>query len=227
MGPSNGIFSMVPDTLKTGLAVVGGCAFLMVFGPLFFMVMPPLFVGGFFAMRYALRRRSKGMGHRWDLLRESRLKYHGSEMDQEGLENWAKDRVITAFEGDEQNIVKTMGVSATGHDFSSRIVLTGPESIDQDIRVTDRLALSQRITVITYGLVDRDSSRMNKIGTVTVSLQPQNVRDLLDVQGAGTQTAVIEVQPLLSFKEPVIIDTGDAFPHSPILNVRAKRSTRR
>jgi hypothetical protein len=217
---------MVPDTVKTAFAIIGGCAFLMVFGPLFFMIVPPLFLAGFFMMRYALRRRSNGMNDRWDLLKTSQLRFRGSELDTERLEKWIKDRVAIAFEKNEKDIVKVMGIDTTRshHTLSSRMELEGPESVDQDIRMRDRIDLAQRITVITYGLVDIDSRRrVNKIGTVTVSLQPDDIRDLLDINSI-TQRAIIEVQPLLKFRGPVILDTEDSSTNSSFINIRAKRT---
>lgn len=228
-GPSNGIFSLVPDAMKTMLAVVGGCAFLMVFGPLFFIVVPPLFLGGFFLVRHNLRKRSKGMSERWERLETSQLKFKGTEMDTDHLEKWTKDRVAIALERNEHDIVNNMGLDVEGshRDFLSRLSLTGPESIDQDIRMNDRIRAPQRITVITYGLEDLDSgSRLTKVGTVTVSLLQHSIADLLDINSV-TQNAIIEVQPLSIFKRATVIDTQDSYSSSPFLDIKANRTTRR
>lgn len=148
-------------------------------------------------------------------------------MDGEQLERWAQQRVAIAFEKDEKDILSVMGMEQTRHDYGSRLVLTGPESIDQDIRMNNRMDQAQRIAVITYGLVDKDSgSGINKVGTVTVSLQPQTVTTLLNIQRA-TQKAIIEVKPLLRFRREVVLDTADSYADQPVINVRAKRTSRR
>ncbi|ONH67829.1 hypothetical protein BON22_2577 [Cyberlindnera fabianii] len=228
-GPFSNIWATVPDGLKTGLLLIGGCATLMVVGPLFFFLAPPLFLGGFFLMTRRLRRREKDMTQRWELLKNTTLVYNGSELDQVKLQRFVQNRLMEAVELDEGGITKALCIEK-----STRLGLTELETIDEDIRVARGLAGTgefQGLTVISFGLVDKTNvTNLKRVATVLVTLKPRAYTTLLQNHNSSEQDCVIEVLPLMPFKKSVVIDTGtagsDTFSGRTI-DIKAKRTSSR
>ncbi|KAH3675554.1 hypothetical protein WICMUC_002643 [Wickerhamomyces mucosus] len=209
-----GVFlNMIPDSFKA-FAVVAGVTSLVFFValPMLIIIMPPLIIGGFVVGRWYSSKRSRDMKLRWNALSKTNLVYNGWEFDKPKLESFVTNRIVHAFEIDENNIIEQLNLDRSPqsyHTFQSRLKLTELESIDLDYRYSSDINIpKEKITVLSFGLIDQDNySRFNRIGVVIVSLKPKYLKSFLEIDGNNQHDVVIEIQPLLKFKQGVLIDT--------------------
>ncbi|CCH45202.1 hypothetical protein BN7_4783 [Wickerhamomyces ciferrii] len=223
------IWHLIPDGLKMILAIMGTASFILfIAAPLIVIVLPPLAVGGYFAMKYWLKKRRGDMDSKWRNLLNTHLTYEGADFDQIQLKNFTLERLIDAFETNENGITEFFNDSKEQHhSFHSRFELTGIETIDQDFRIS-KMGIQETISVLSFGLKDKDS-RMGRIATVILTLRPKQIRNLLD-QGPLQQDAIIEIKPLFNaFGKSFILNTNSEFDskHSPeIIDVRPHNTRR-
>lgn len=226
------VWHLIPDPLKLLLGIMGTVSFIMfIAAPVILIVLPPLFLGGYFASRYWLRKRSSDMEGRWDNLLKTHLTYEGSELDQIRLQDFTLERLVDAFETNEQGITDFFdggrSENSQHHSYSSRFKLTGIETIDQDFRVS-KLGIQESISVMSFGLTDKDS-RIGRIATVVLTLRPKRVTNLLELNSLS-QDAVIEIKPIFNaLGKSFILNTGsDSSRDSPdkIINIKAHNTKR-
>lgn len=210
------IWHLIPDPLKLLIAIMGTASFIMfIAAPLILIVLPPLFIGGYLTSRYWLKKRSKDMEGRWENLLKTHLTYEGSELDQMKLKDFTLERLVDAFETNEEGIADFFEGSSSDnqhHSFSSRFELTGIETIDQDFRIS-KLGIQESISVMSFGLIDKDS-RVGRIATVILTLRPKRVTTLLEAH-TSSQDAVIEIKPVFNaFGKSFILNKGSDFGNS-------------
>lgn len=148
------------------------------------------------------------MEKRWENLLKTHLTYEGSDFDQLRIQNFTLERVIDAFETNEQGLTDFFEGSSSEqhHLFSSRFELTGIETIDQDFRIS-RMGIQESISVMSFGLIDKDS-KIGRIATVILTLHPKKVTTLLEA-GSFSQDVVIEIKPVFNaFGKTFILNTG-------------------
>lgn len=212
---------LVPDGLKVFLAITGFASMFFLFAlPLLIIVVPPLFIGGFVMSRLYLRQRNRKFTEQRHELMNTSLVYKGDPLNPESLRSFVKHRIVEALEVNEKNIIQSLHLGEENgqhHTLLSRFTLTDIESIDQNFNFSNlnpqlplHAALNDSITTISLGLLDRDSkSSIDRVGTVVVSLKQKNVRSLLDLDEG--MDSVIEIKPLLSFSNSVILNTPSSF----------------
>jgi len=206
------IWHLIPDGFKIFLALMGTASFIMfIAAPLIIIILPPLFIGGYFASKFWIRRRNNDMKKRWDNMLKTHLTYEGSELDQIRLKDFTLERLVDAFETNEQGITDFFDSKSDSqhHSFSSRFKLTGIETIDQDFRIS-KMGIQESISVMSFGLIDKDS-RIGRIATVVLTLRPRNITSLLEV-GNLEQDAVIEIKPVFNaFGKSFFLNTKSGF----------------
>ncbi|KAH3668425.1 hypothetical protein OGAPHI_002179 [Ogataea philodendri] len=220
---ANEIWTKSPNPLKVALGLTAiGSLVLFVALPLFVVVVPPLFIGTFFAYRLARWRNRKQMEEKWSLLHNSRLVFRPRTtvdpllmppIDQinSDLANFELRRISNAFLLNENDIANYFGIEDVND-----IALGALEGIQYEGRVATKnihgslRQVDELITVQSRPLYDKRSRE--KIAQVIVSLKnldPPVYESYIDQpSGAVKSRCVIEIVPLgITASKRFIIDT--------------------
>ncbi|KAH3680591.1 hypothetical protein WICPIJ_008211 [Wickerhamomyces pijperi] len=230
------IWQLLPPPVKAFIAITGVSSVLIFTAlPLLFIMLPPLFIGGFIFARLFFRRSKRNFLRHQEELDTSSLKFEGNLLDFDLLRSFVSKRTLEALEINEKNILDELHLidgANQHHTFGSRFSLTDVESIDQNYDFSSLNSnslnhINGTVTTVTFGLIDKDSRSFNKRpATVIVSLRTQDVRSLLDLNSGST--CVIEVKPTMNFSKSIIINTPSGnFDSDTVFEVKRSRTRNR